>query len=173
LLTKVIGPAVILAVLATGIFGSAALTTAFAQSGNSPQLQTCPDGSQPDSNGNCPTQQQTQQQQQQQLPNQLQQPGINNQFPQPNQNPFQQQQPQQGQQFLPPPTATYPPSTNQHQPPAAQFGPPQYSLPQQLFNPQFVVQCLDRVLNDSIMNGNNSTGYIANQTKLLNSCIGR
>jgi hypothetical protein len=113
---------------------------------------------------------------QQQLPNQLQQPGINNQFPQPNQNPFQQQpqsQPQQGQQFLPPPTATYPPYMNQQQPPTAQFGPPQHPPPQQLFNPQFVVQCLDRILNDSIMNGNNSTGYIANQTKLLNSCIGR
>lgn len=115
-------------------------------------------------------------QQQQQLPNQLQQPGINNQFPQPNQNPFQQQpqsQPQQGQQFLPPPPATYPPYTNQQQAPTAQFGPPQYPPPQQLFNPQFAVQCLDRVLNDSIMNGNNSTGYIANQTKLLNSCVGR
>jgi hypothetical protein len=162
LLTKIIGPAAILVVLATGIFGSAALTTAYAQRDNSPQQQTCPDGSQPDPNGNCP--------------NQLQQPGINNQFPQPNQNPFQQQpqsQPQQGQQFLPPPTATYPPFTTQHQPPTAQFGPPQYSLPEQLFNPQFAVQCLDRVLNDSIMNGNNSTGYIANQTKLLNSCIGR
>jgi hypothetical protein len=60
-----------LVVLATGIFGSAALTTAYAQRDSSPQQQTCPDGSQPDSNGNCPTQPQPRQPQQQQLPNQL------------------------------------------------------------------------------------------------------
>jgi hypothetical protein len=35
--------------------------TIFAQSDNSQQQQTCSDGSQPDSNGNCPTQQQQQQ----------------------------------------------------------------------------------------------------------------
>jgi hypothetical protein len=35
-------------------------------SNNQQQQQTCPDGSQPDSNGNCPSQQQPQQQQPQQ-----------------------------------------------------------------------------------------------------------